>query len=126
VSSHSADRVAPYAGQVDWDSLSEPARWTLRHVAVPMLEGDDYPEVTEATGLSRREIDERLVTLKEELSAQASGANTQGSRVVYTRDLFDVHLEASDFELARWRIEARRQQMDLNFWLRQLANEAVS
>jgi hypothetical protein len=121
-----SERVAPYAAAVDWDALSVEARRTLRHIAVPMLEGDDYLDVVEATGLSRREIDDRLAGLKAELQAQAAGVSTGADRVVYTRDVFEVQLQASDLELARWRIEARRHQLTVDAWLRQLANEAVS
>jgi DNA-directed RNA polymerase specialized sigma24 family protein len=57
---------------VDWTALSPQARLTLQRIAVPISLGYSHSEVAEMTGSTKREVDERLRDLREELKQQAA------------------------------------------------------
>jgi ParB-like chromosome segregation protein Spo0J len=61
--------------EVDFERLSERARWTYDNVAMPMAEHDlTQEEIAEKLGLTRRQISQWRDQLAEEMRAQQEGA----------------------------------------------------
>jgi len=66
---------------LDLEQLSDEARDTLYEIAWPMADLDLHPnEIAAMRGLTRRELDKRRKTLREEIEKLASAANPGGAK----------------------------------------------